>query len=238
MASPVRSAHTTAPLWAYLVCLLIAGLLTWQIIVLGRHGDWAAVLLLALLSSPGLMLLGKVGLMRDSVAELFDPHRASWAFLADFALAGVVALAASAWPHLVPGQFFTSGWWLLLAIVGGVAASLAWSFGLDRPAYRQTATGTELLGDPTKLIHDNVAYFVLSITLLYLAVPVLGRGDWSTSTPWLMSGLFSLWVLGGVADAVRKQPNFQARSNWGLDIFNLHGIFDWTTFRPIRSAGR
>ncbi len=219
-------ARTQAPWWAHLVCLVVAGLLFGALALASRQGHWLLTLLVALVASPGLMYLVGAVVMRRTFGDLFDPRHASWAFLADVFLAILLALAASQWRSLQGSgrlyEFMRSPWWLGVAIAVGLGVSLGWHYLIDGPNYLKVPGGEALLSDPTKLVHDKIAYFVLSAGLIWAAVPVLVYGSWSAAATWLMAGCFLMWIGGNLHDALV-----------GLDIFRLHQPFDWTTGRPL-----
>ena len=223
MTAAARPVDTTAPLWAHLVCFAIAGGLFAAVAASSRGGQPLLTLMLGLVASPGLMALVGTTVMHRPLGQIFDPEHCSWAFLADIPLAFALALASAQWPKLHGSGVMSSGWWLLIAIAAGITAAVVFHFVLDAPNYLKVPGGRALLSDPTKLIHDEITYFVLSAGLVWAVLPVLVYGSWSVAAPWLICAYLLAWIGGSVHDTIV-----------GLDFFQLHGPYDWANFRPLR----
>ncbi len=223
MAATNLPIDTKAPIWAHLACFAIAVLLYGAITTAGWSGHYWLVLVLALLASPGLMTFAAVVIERRQLGVILDLKHQSWAFMfGDLALAALLAIASSQWPRQNIGRgLFDTHWWWLVGLAAGVTLAVAFHFFLDKSNY-VAAGAIDQLSAPTKLIHDEIAYFVLAGSLVYLAVPVLVYGDWASWAPYVIVACFLIWIGGGVHDT---------KAN--LDPHFLHPSYDWANFRPL-----
>ncbi len=203
--------------WVFAVLLVVGAGLFAAVCYSGGRGWWLMAGLLALVSSHGLTIIGRVGIDHKSFGAAFDPRTQSWAMLADAFLAVAVALASYGRRYLSPEPWWN--WRLTIAYGLGwvlIASRVLW---LDWPNYIRVG-GEALLYSPAKLLHDFVTYLVLAGAMIYLALPVLTKGLWlQTAIPCLIVGCWLVWVVGMIHDSS------------GLDIMQLHNAFNWRTWQ-------
>jgi hypothetical protein len=175
---------------------------------------------------------------KDGTSQLarYNPRQQSWAFLADFYAIGpmffVAARAQSKLPHNV---FFTGALWPFWAL-----ASLALGLGLSWVFRRGEGKGYDVLRytSYTKLLHNGVAFTVLSSLIIYSLIPLFFTGVWSGGAryPVWYAVFFALYLLSAIGDSVRAGlPEGHA---WRLDGCNLHAQTDESGRRlPVEIAG-
>jgi hypothetical protein len=126
----------------------------------------------------------------------FDPHKASWAFMADiFAVAPAMMCFAKAFPLLPRNSIFTGTWWWVLAIVclalGGVAAASFRSGEVDRFDWLRYYAYI-------KMMHNGVAFTILFGSGIWLAVMMVYSyiiTGLSTASGWLTAAVSLLLLV-------------------------------------------
>jgi hypothetical protein len=224
------SVDTRAPLWVHLLCFSVALLLFIVIVIVNdiSHTGQRVGLTVALAALASVGLTALVGMVMErrplfdgqqTAPPLFHLKDSSWAALADVFLVALVGLAAAYRPSLNDGGLMFSRWWILIALAAGLVAAVGFHFVLDAPNYVKTGAES-LLSAPTKLVHNEITYFVLAASLVYLAVPILLTSSWSSWVPWLIVGCLAIWIVGGIRDK-------------GLDLYRLHRPYDYANHRPL-----
>lgn len=194
--------------------------LLWALVVWQRTNPLALVLV-ALAASPLLLLALRVTLECGKPPGLFDPSRASWAFLFGDVLWLPLAMAACAYGQRnLPEQgWFRDWWWLPLCILLGIGAGLAFHFLMDQPAYVQAGWG-QALYSPTKVAHDFVSYPLLLGALAWLGVPVLVHDFRWTGAIALVGVL--LWGAMDARDATRPPRPQELHPQWDATEFRVN----------------
>ena len=202
--------------------LLYAGLIAWlavlwAFLVYQRESPLGAAVV-ALLSSPILLLVLRQTLEKGEPAGLFSPATQSWAFLFGDVLWLPASFAAAAYGQrfVQDDSKFHSHWWLAGCVVIGVVAGVVFH-KLDQEVYVLNGHGLALVS-PTKLAHDFVAYPLLFGGLLFLGLPVLVHRFWWAGATALIGVL--LWGLMGVADAKRSLDPKDLHPKWNERAFS------------------
>ncbi len=214
---------TKAPLVAHFFCLCMTLALFMAITTVGQRGWSVPTFVLALVSAHGLMGLAGVVLEKRPLTDIFSLRYGSWAFIiGDVALATLLWRASLQWRSPEVGRgFFGTPWWVMISLVVGIGAAVAFYFVLERGGYVE-AEATDLLSSPTHLIHGEITYPVLAGSLFCLGVPALWHSNWSSWAPYLILGLFLVWIACGIRDGVA-----------GLNPYLLHHRYDWANWRPL-----
>jgi hypothetical protein len=201
---------------------LIYLLLVWSV----QGGRPMLAVLWALTASPLLLLVLRLT-WEEGQPGLIDLKNGSWSFqLGDtFVLTTAFAVATIAWMSIPHEAFFLSGRWMMISLLIGIAAGMAFH-AFDTVNY--TRDGVELaLNSPTKLAHDFVAYPVLLGGLVCVGVPVLKHWSGQSWTPWVFTGLLFLHLVLMGLDAYRGIKGI-------LRPINLHPLWDAVKFALIR----
>lgn len=140
-----------------------------------------------------------------SLKRMFDPRRASWAFLADpfvAASAAAFTVAQATSPDRQPWvqQWLTS---LAIAVIAGVLGALAIR-AFDRPRYARHKASKKFFHS-CKIIHDFLVLPVLTGTTCATALQATLAGAFNNAF-WVGLSLLGIWLAGGIKDLVRE-PN-------------------------------
>ena len=89
-------------------------------------------------------------------------------------------------------------WWSVLAVVVGVAVTIGFR-KMDEGGYTATGNADRLFA-PTKLWHDFVVYFTVSVLVFFVAVPVFLTGS---VDGYVTAAFFLSWLAFGICDMFR-----------------------------------
>lgn len=194
--------------------------LLWALLVWQRTNPLALVFV-ALSASPLLLLALRVTLEDGQPTGLFNPSRASWAFLFGDVVWLPLAMAACAYGqrNLPDSGWHHTSWWLPLCVLLGLGAGLAFHFLMDQPAYVQAGWG-QALYSPTKVAHDFVSYPLLFGGLAWLGVPVLVH-DFKWAGAVGLVGVL-LWGAMGARDATHPPKPENLHPRWSVTDFRVN----------------
>ena len=191
-----------------------------------RQGQrWSASVAAATIS-PGLLSV-MVLLEGRSLAEVADLATLPWSL----AIGDLIIIPAAAWVAAHgyrtwnplparPVHFLPVSWvgWIILWWAVGLVVGALFYFVLDGPNYEAAGMLLALLS-PTKITHD------------FVVMPALWGGMWCAGLPLLGRKTFHRWVL--VACFVGWATLVMVDGQRGLDLTQLHPLWDAAGFRPI-----